>query len=223
MSKLLGQSILLFSITMSLVVSFVGRSGAQAKTNFKNQSVGQMADQVLTLRGALLSLELNRWQSSDNGGAISSSKQITPQEVSAVLVEKVVALEAGTYDLTEVDNALVKKESDKFWGQLQSKELQKRFDYSREEVVAGIKEKIIYQRFIEFKGQSMRSIVTDAEAKSYFDKNRMKFGNVAFENYKPQVVSFLERQQSQERMRSWFEILKRKYQVRLLIKDPVDI
>ncbi len=219
MSKLFGQ----FAIVSFFAVSLVFGNAAHAKTAFKNQSVGQMADQVLTLRGALLSLELNRWQSSEGGAVASLPKQITPQEVSAVLVEKVVALEAGTYDLTEVDSAVVKKESDKLWNQLQGKDLQKRFDYSREEVVAGIKEKIIYQRFIEFKGQSMRSIVTDAEAKSYFDKNRMKFGNVAFENYKAQVVTFLERQQSQERMRSWFEILKRKYQVRLLIKEPVEL
>ena len=211
------------SIFWFLILSLVAGSAVGAKNGFKNQSVGQMAEQVLTLRGVLLSLELNRWQSSEGGNGASLPKQITPQDVSAVLVEKVVALEAGTYDLSEVDSALVKKESDKLWGQLQGKELQKRFEYSRDEVVAGIKEKIIYQRFIEFKGQSMRSIVTDAEAKSYFDKNRMKFGNVAFESYKSQVVSFLERQQSQERMRSWFEILKRKYQVRLLIKEPVEL
>ncbi|MNY60610.1 hypothetical protein D3C86_1971860 [compost metagenome] len=63
----------------------------------------------------------------------------------------------------------------------------------------------------------MVGIITDQEAQAYYDKNRIKFGSMPFSNFKENIKTFLAQQQLEERLRSWFEVIKRKYKVRNLL------
>ena len=58
--------------------------------------------------------------------------------------------------------------------------------------------------------------VTEHDVKNYYEKNRLKFGNTPLVQVKPQIKDFLSQELLQERLKDWFEILKRKYRVKLL-------
>lgn len=178
-----------------------------------NQSLGFVGEKVVTQRGVIASKATDQfWQSTK-----SLNLEVSSQDVTAVIVEKVVALEAAGFDFGGISPAEVKVEKQKLISYFNSQVKLKALEMSDSELESLVVEKLTYKAFLEFKTNSLKSTVSDVEAKAYFEKNRYKFGNVAFESYKSQVVSFLEQQQLQERMRSWFEILKRKYKVRNLM------
>lgn len=181
-----------------------------------NQSVGSIGGKVLTLRGVLASRALDTLVS---GKPSSEVDGITKADVTAVLVEKVVALEADSFDLAQISKVELDKYLEKATVLMNSNPKIKALQISSEEVGNILKEKMVFKKFIEFKANSLKSVVSDTEAKIYFEKNRVKFGNVPFEGYKANVISFLEQQQLQERMKSWFEILKRKYKVSNLLNE----
>jgi hypothetical protein len=80
--------------------------------------------------------------------------------------------------------------------------------------------KMVARNFITIKTESMTSIVTDSEAQAYFERNRLKFGTAPFESFKENIKAFLMKQQRQDRLRAWFEVLKKKYKLRnILLED----
>ena len=50
--------------------------------------------------------------------------------------------------------------------------------------------------------------VTDAEAQQYFEDNRLKFGDLPGENFKENIKVFLTREQVNQRLGAWFEVLR---------------
>jgi hypothetical protein len=76
--------------------------------------------------------------------------------------------------------------------------------------------KLKARRFLKFKTETSGVHVRDDEARAYYEKNRVKFGNLPFEQFKHQIKEYLSQELLQERLKDWFEILKRKYRVKLL-------
>lgn len=210
------------SVKTLVLVFFVFILGtrAQAET-IVSESVGQAGDHVLTSREVQISSVIERilypGKNATTDGKLFEVRSGDPHfstEVTALLLETIVAMEAETFNVgqvTEADSkaALTKVEKavkDKaYWNQLEvsSLELKKR-----------IEQKILSKNFIKFKTESMSSLITDQEAQSYFDKNRSKFGNMAFVSFKDNIKVFLAQQQLQDRLRTWFEVIKRKYKAR---------
>ena len=58
--------------------------------------------------------------------------------------------------------------------------------------------------------------VSEDEVKQYYEKNRVKFGNMPYAQFSQSIRDKLTQDQTQERLKDWFDILKRKYRVRLL-------
>lgn len=81
--------------------------------------------------------------------------------------------------------------------------------------------KLISRNFIKIKSESMAGIVTDNEAQTYFERNRLKFGTSTFDTFKANIKVFLAQQQKEEKLRSWFELLKRKYKIRNLLIESM--
>lgn len=73
------------------------------------------------------------------------------------------------------------------------------------------------EKLIKYKTDASFSQVSDEEAQEYYNKNRLRFGTMSFESFKPNIKKFMAKRNSEERLRDWFDVLKRKYKVRNLI------
>lgn len=135
------------------------------------------------------------------------------QLVQALLLESVVALEAKSFSAVSVEAEEVETATRVLKRKLQTSSEMKRLEVELSEVKQSLQRKLIAKKFIRFKAESSVVSVTDAEAKTYFDENRLKFGDLPFENFKENIKVFLTREQVDRRLRDWFEVLQSKYRV----------
>lgn len=195
-------------------------TSAQAAT-LVSESVGQAGEYVITSREVQISSAIEDVLFSEK--PITGILEVRPDQavyrnaVANVLLEVVVALEAenfnvGTVPADDLLRALVKIEKS-----LGGKPYWVRLEVSSAEVKRFTSRKLVAKSFLKFKSNSMVGIITDQEAQSYYDKNRIKFGSMPFSNFKENIKTFLAQQQLEERLRSWFEVIKRKYKVRNLL------
>jgi hypothetical protein len=128
-----------------------------------------------------------------------------------------IALEAENFDVVQVapdrlvdaENLLRKKTKElTLWRDLQ---------ISEKEWRAGLKRKLQAKEFVKFRSQSSVLPVADSEALKYYNENRLKFGDLPFENFKENIKSFLSRTQVERRLKEWYEVLMSKYQVKNLL------
>lgn len=198
-------------------------SGAEAK-ELISMAVGQVRDHVLTSREVHISEGLEQaLYSAQPNMPIKFIRQVeSPQfakQVTSTLLEWVVYLEARSMAVTrleegEIDKALAK--SKEILGRLATwQDLQ----VSSRELKKSLERKIMAKKLIRFRAESSVVPVSDAEAERYFHQNRLKFGNLPFENFKSSIKTFLSRQQVEKRLKDWFEVLQAKYQVRNFLAE----
>lgn len=175
-----------------------------------NESVGRAGETILTSREVKLSAFVDKSLILKSKSPKASS---LTQDTTALLLEVVVAKEAENFSLGQVSDSDVEKS----WNDLKKASgfsaLQKELTVSELEFKSAIRRKLNAQSFIEFKTNSLTSTVTDEEAKLYFDANPNRFKGAQFEGLKENIKNYLSQQQLNERLKSWFELLKRKYKV----------
>lgn len=188
------------------------------------QTVGQVSDQVITSREVQISMVVENLlfpgkESMKGLYEIRPGQDSFRNAVTSVLLESVVALEAENFSVANVPEAdlaayLAKVEKavagKAYWNSLEVSPLELRKLTLR---------KLTAKSFLKFKTNSMTSIVTDLDVQVYYDKNRVKFGGMPFENFKENIRTFLAQQQLEERIRSWFEVIKNKYKVRNFVVE----
>ena len=191
-----------------------------------SQSVGQVGDRVVTSREVQISAAMDR--------VLFPQKEKLPpveihlgdpamlNEVTAVLLEVVVDKEAESFSVAKITEEQIMqavhkiekaKEGDAYWQNL---------EVSSSELKKFVLQKLEAKAFIQFKTNSMVGIVSDAEALAYYEKNRVKFGDMPFSSFKDSIKTFLSQQQLEERTRAWFEIIKRKYKVRNILAENMN-
>lgn len=79
--------------------------------------------------------------------------------------------------------------------------------------------KLRANKFIKYKSNSSYVQVSDEEARDYFNKNRLKFGTMEFEKFRENIKVFLAKTNAQTRLRDWFEILRKKHNVKNLMVE----
>lgn len=137
--------------------------------------------------------------------------------VTSVLLEVVVSLEAENFNVANVSDEDVKVALLKIEKAIEGRSYWDGLDVSAVELKKFTQRKLVAKSFLKFKTTSMSGIISDQEAQAYFDKNRVKFGTTTFESFKNNIKAFLAQQQLEERLRAWFEVIKRKYKVRNFI------
>jgi hypothetical protein len=85
-----------------------------------------------------------------------------------------------------------------------------------------ITRKLRANRFVKYKSNSSFVQVTDEEARDYFNKNRMKFGTMDFAQFRSSIRTFLSKRNAEERLKEWFDVLRRKYHVQNSIAGPLE-
>lgn len=187
---------------LSWIVLFTQDSCAELIT----QSIAQVGDHLLTSR----ELELNAQIEKILFGTATDTQPVS-EKLQSVILEYVVYLEAKSFDATQIadteNRSSIKKVIDK-----KSEIKGKPTDAEIEEIV---RVKLISKEFIRFKTSSSMVPVSDEEAQNYFDRNRAKFAQFGFEHFKDNIKRFLAQEESQRRLKDWFEILQKKHKIRL--------
>ena len=187
-----------------------------------SESVGQAGDRVITSREVQISAVLEKIieppkANAKNLNALYESRpgdKNFSSDVTALLLETVAHLEAESFDMSLVKEADLKASIEKVEKAVRGKSYWDNLEVSDAELKKMMERKILSKNFIKFKTDSMSSIITDQEAQGYYERNRANFGNLPFPSFRDSIKSFLARQQLQDRLRSWFEVIKRKYKVR---------
>ncbi len=206
-----------------LILIVLGFILAQARAELVSTGVGLIRNQTVTSREvqiqSLLEVALNDGQAKDKLKLLAIDSRAFSEAVSQVLLETVIAMEAENFNLVRVEDKdrqaaevkalkILKKTS--FWKNLQ---------VSQRELEHGIKRKIQAKKFIQLRAQSSALPVTDGEAQKYFNENRLKFGELPFENLKENIKSYLVRVHVDQRLKDWYDVLLNKYQVKNLIAE----
>ncbi len=189
------------------------------------ETVGQAGDFVITTREVKISTILDRILYSPKGEAFVENQLETfvkdsgvfKAAVTSVLLEVVVAIEAESFGVSNVSDKEVVEAVERAQAALEGKSYWIQLEVPALELKSLVKRKLIAKSFLKFKTSSMTSIITDQEAEVYYGKNRLKFGVLPFVSLKENIKAFLGQQQLEERLRSWFEVIKRKHKVRNLI------
>lgn len=146
------------------------------------------------------------------------------EELSQVVTENVVYREAIQFNAKELDEIkeeyikadaavstnLKKLKNTNKWDEL---------EVSGVELARVLKEKLVAKKFLKFKREASLVTVSDEEALQYYRNNRSKFGASPFANFKENIKSYLATEHADERLRSWFSVLAKKYRVRNLFNE----
>lgn len=210
---------------MLLLVFMLGSLQARSsEMKLVSQVVGQAGEQVVTSRevqinsfieGALFSDEKSKSTLKVNLGDKQFEKDVTH-----VLIEWVVFKEAEIFNASLVPDDDVNKSIAIVRSAAQKTEYRDYWDsleVTSNELQDIIKRKLRAKKFIQFKTRASIVPITDAEAQQYFQKNRIRFGNTPFNQFKDSIKSFLAQEQANNRIRDWFELLQKKYRVRRVV------
>lgn len=189
-----------------------------------NQSVGLIGNDVVTLRETQMAVVIEKLLESPEAKnptlfEVQLKDTRMPELTSAYLLERAAVIEAKSFSIGQANDDEIKNSVALIEKAVAGKPYWRSLDPTPQLVKEILATKLTARNFIKIKSESMSSIVTDAEALAYFEKNRMKFGSSPFESFKENIKTFLAQQQRQERLRAWVEILKKKYKVRNLLSE----
>ncbi|MBC7371119.1 MAG: hypothetical protein H7326_06110 [Bdellovibrionaceae bacterium] len=192
-----------------------------------SQSVGQVGDRVVTSREVQISAAIDQAlfpqkDKANNFRELHLGDAAMPGEVTAVLLEVVVHREADNFSVAKITEEQIVESSRKVERTLESKTYWQNLEVSSAEVKKFVAQKLTAKAFIQFKTNSMAGVVSESEALAYYEKNRLKFGELPFTSFKENIKTFLAQQQLEDRTRAWFEIIKRKYKVRNVLAENMN-
>lgn len=188
-----------------------------------SEAVAQVADEVITSRGILISYAIDQALAQKKAPPkdrsvwlLTVNSEAFQKHITQVLLESVVQLEAQNFSVGEITakdiqassqhlNEMVKGWSS--WAELQ---------VSASEAEKMISRKLRAKNFLKFKVETSGVQIPDEEARLFYNKNKAKFGNLPFADFKESIREVLAEEQMQEKLKDWFEILKRKYKVKFL-------
>lgn len=146
--------------------------------------------------------------------------RVMRSELDRYLIEKIVFFESKSFTQVRLANDEIKNATVKIKNEISKnadlKELWAFLTMSDSELQSVVTHKLTAKKFIEFKNKSSFIPATDAEAFSYYQNNKSKFGDMSFESLKLKIKDEISKEQSDQRLNDWLDILKRKYEVTLI-------
>lgn len=210
------------------LAAFLSLSLASAAT-VVSESVGQVGERVVTSREVQISAVLDRILfPGKDAKTVGTAYEIhigdpgMMNEVTAVLLEVVVFKEAESFAVSKVSEEQVQQAVRKVEAAVEGKSYWQSLEVGPAELKRFVHQKLVAKAFIQFKTSTMVGIISDSEAMAYYEKNRLKFGDMPFSTFKDTIKNVLAQQQLEERTRTWFELTKRKYKVRNILAENVN-
>ncbi|MEN0058427.1 MAG: hypothetical protein AAGB31_06300 [Bdellovibrio sp.] len=184
-----------------------------------SETLGQVSDYVVTSREVQIATAIENILYPPKT-PLKGLSEVRPGQaemrnaLTSVLLEVVVAMEAENFNVSHASEEELKEALSKVDRAVAGKVYWNELEVSAAEMKRITQRKLNAKSFLKFRTNSMSSVITDQEALVYYNKNRLKFGDMPFESFQDNIKAFLAQQQLEERIRSWFEVIKRKYKVR---------
>jgi len=209
-------------MTRLLLISLVFATSAHA-AELISTGVGLVRTQVLTSREVqmqnLIEAALYEKTAKDKLRMPGLDSKAFAKAVQDALLEAVVSLEAQNFNLMQVPAEELKTAERDLLKVVKDNRDWKALQITAKELESGLRRKLQAKKFIQFRAESSVLPVTDSEAQRYFEENRLKFGDLPFENFKENIKSYLSKNQVEKRLKDWFDVLLSKYQVKNLISE----
>lgn len=189
------------------------------KTVSVTRVVGEVGPRVVTSREVRINEAVGQVVAGlPNAGGprkvLSATDAGFPAGVLKVLDEWTVFLEASEIGAKMADKAEVAKWAKQVADNWKGVGDWEKLEASAAEVREAVERKLAAQAFERLKGDASLVTVSDADALLYYKKNRLRFGNLPFENFKDNIKAALVRGQTERRLYEWRAVLRRKYRVR---------
>ncbi|MEY4617799.1 MAG: hypothetical protein RJB66_2759 [Pseudomonadota bacterium] len=203
-------------IFIGLCVVFILSGSSTALAALVSKIVGKVGDYYLTSREVVASRLLEKELFPEQKVTVVESGEDPAfvMQVTAVILEKVVSLEAESFSVAAVSEEDEKEFIIRAKRMLAGQKAWQKLDMSAIELQDLVARKLRSKKFLKYKTESSSLTVTDFEVKEYYEKSRYKFGSIPFESFKENIRQFLIQKQTEDRLREWFEVLRKKYQVR---------
>lgn len=203
-------------VATQCMITFASGILSAAPPMVVSKVVGKVGDYALTSREVIGGVLLERALFPEGKGELVenvSSPEFVPQVTSA-LIEKVVSLEAENFALANISEGEKKESLNKAKKNLSTARSWNKLGFTEAELEDFLLRKLRSKKFLKYKTEAASLTVSEFEIKDYFEKNRYKFGNLPLESFKDSIRQYLIQKQSEDRLREWFEVLRKKYQVR---------
>jgi hypothetical protein len=171
-------------------------------------------DKIITLRDVKVSKVIERaiQKNQKIKTPAVSTEDVQFDDVSKTILEKVAVLEAETFKYSSYDEALMQDLKKSLSASNELEALGIRTD---KEIEQRLKEKLIARSFIALRSENLKTVVSEAELRSYYEKNRTQFADMSFEKFQNTIREYYLKEKLTEKLNEWFSILKTKYQVRI--------
>lgn len=206
----------LFSFLVVCILNSVSQTAAAALVS---KSLGQAGERIITSRELTMNQMIERVFASTEAGKVHSDSQM---DLSNLLLEKVLSLEASAFGVGTSSKSEIQEMIDRIEKTYALNDSWSKLEVGKVELERAVREKLEAKKFLKIKANSLQTEVSDDEAKLYFEKNRIKFGNLPFESFKDNIKSFMNQQQLEEKLKAWFEVVKRKYKVKVFANSGLD-
>ncbi len=192
-----------------LITATVGQAGGHVLTS-REVKISSVIDKGLLVAGAKANkISRTEWIPKDGSDAFLA-------HLNQAMLELVVNIEAENFNVADVSPAETKTRVQQIEDLVKDWPEWKLLDVSQAELEIGVLRKLRAKSFLKFKTESSGVLIGDEEAKQYYERNRVKFGNLPFAQFKPGIKDYLAKAQLEDKLKDWFELLKRKYKVRYL-------
>lgn len=214
-------------LTLILSVSLAQAQKLNVPSNTKgklvSEAVAQVGQHVVTSREVLISyiidqaLSQKKIENMDRSSWLLRGREVEFQKhLTQVLLESVVQLEAENFSVGDVTVEETQKQAKLLNEMVKGWSGWTGLEVTTAEAEQAITRKMRAKNFLKFKLETSGVQISDEEARSFYEKNRVKFGNQPFSQFKDGIKEILAEEHMQERLKDWFDILKRKYRVKFL-------
>ncbi|MCB0411753.1 MAG: hypothetical protein KDD22_04465 [Bdellovibrionales bacterium] len=193
-------------------------------TTLLTTAVGRVKDHIVTSREVEIevlaekSLELSREKLEQLRLPPLESKPFA-ELVSAKILEESVYLESQNFSVAGVSNVQLQEAINMANGRLVKIDRWKKLEVTSAELRQALQQHLRAKKFIRFKSDSSSVPVTDAEAQKYYEENQARFGSLPYESFAENIKAFLTKNQSEQRLNDWYEVLRSKYGVRNYLSE----
>jgi hypothetical protein len=204
----------------TFIILFFLTSSLQASTKvLALKLVATIEDQIVTSREVEANYLVDKaLYGKTQGNALSVGTQEFTEALTRLLVEMMVSEEAAFFDVAKVSES---ETEDSYrnvktiiFSNSASKTKWQHLNYTDVQLKAMVTRKLRANRFIKYKSNSSYVEPSTEEAQQYFDKNRLKFGTMKFNQFQTNIKKYLGTKSAEDRLRDWFDVLRKKHRVK---------
>jgi hypothetical protein len=127
--------------------------------------------------------------------------ELFEKELKEVMLESVVAFEANSFAVGSLDNEELKAGVANLVKNLQGLKIYQELGVTEKELESTYLRQVQSKQFLKVKTENSEVKVSDEEALKYFEKNKVKFGALPFEQFKENIKHVLSREKMEESLK----------------------